>query len=438
MSALTDATADDVLRVRLSEHQIEVRHAAAWSDACATALDPHFTHMNDRTLLWLLIAYDEFFFDSFLIPFFERRGLELAVDAWAPELDIAWYAHCARVADVITIYFDWGRIMRDVARVATFTDPAYPAWDGPRRRQMTSSVYDPSHGGAATSAQLWYPYGVAVDMTLAVYIADTGNQRIRKVAGGIITTFAGTGSQGYSGDGGAATLAELETPTSVAVDSTLAVYVADDGENRIRKVVGGNVTTVAGTGNNGNAGDGGDATSAQLHSPFGVAVDSTLAVYIADTANHRIRILMQSSATATASALRSGTASASLTATASLPSAKPTPSQTPHSTPSSSFTPLPTPSATPSASHSASTSASSSHTPSHSPSSSTTRTPFVTLAACGDLVDEYLVGIAGTSAMHDLGSDPSGALISWQPGCGVSTGGANPKDVFVIDLGAGA
>ncbi|MEK5468799.1 S-layer homology domain-containing protein [Paenibacillus sp. FSL R7-0210] len=146
-------------------------------------------------------------------------------------------------------------------------------------------------GGAATSARLNYPYEVAVDSSGNVYIADTFNHRIRKVdTTGNISTLSGTGTEGYSGDGGAATSAQLNKPYGVAVDSSGNVYIADTINHRIRKVdKTGNISTLSGTGTEGYSGDGGAATSAQLNKPYGVAVDSSGNVYIADTINHRIR-----------------------------------------------------------------------------------------------------------------------------------------------------
>ena len=151
-------------------------------------------------------------------------------------------------------------------------------------------------GGAATSAELYYPYGVAVDGNGNVYIADSNNDRVREVvkATGVITTIAGTGTVGYSGDGGAATSAKLNDPYAVSLDASGNVYIADAGNNRIREVVKatGNITTFAGNGTAGYSGDGGAATSAQLFSPQGVYVDAAGNVYIADAANNRIREVM--------------------------------------------------------------------------------------------------------------------------------------------------
>jgi len=145
--------------------------------------------------------------------------------------------------------------------------------------------------GAATSAKLALPSGVTVDSNGNLYIADTSNYRIRKVTpGGTISTIAGTGVQGPAGDDGAATSAELNSPFGVAVDSRGNLYIADTENHRIRKVTpGGTISTVAGTGTGGYAGDDGAAISAELNSPFGMAVDSSNNLYIADTYNHRIR-----------------------------------------------------------------------------------------------------------------------------------------------------
>jgi sugar lactone lactonase YvrE len=141
-------------------------------------------------------------------------------------------------------------------------------------------------GGAATAANLRYPDGIAVDGAGNLYIADTVNVRIRKVtaATGIITTIAGTGTQGYSGEAGPATAAQLGLPTGVAVDGAGNLYIADTSNSRIRKVTRatGLITTVAGSGSYGFGGDGGAALAAQLNGPYGVAVDATGSLYIAD------------------------------------------------------------------------------------------------------------------------------------------------------------
>ena len=146
-------------------------------------------------------------------------------------------------------------------------------------------------GGPAVEAELYGPAGVAVDSAGNLYIADSGNQRIRKVdSTGTITTIAGTGEFGFSGDGGPAVEAELYGPAGVAVDSAGNLYIADSGNRRIRKIDStGTITTIAGTGEFGFSGDGGPAVEAEFRNPYGVAVDSAGNVYIADTGNRRIR-----------------------------------------------------------------------------------------------------------------------------------------------------
>jgi uncharacterized repeat protein (TIGR03803 family) len=148
-------------------------------------------------------------------------------------------------------------------------------------------------GGLATKAELSSPEGVAVDHAGNIYIADHTNSRIRKVtvSTGIITTVAGDGTTGYSGDGGLATKAELCAPEDVTVDSAGNIYIADSCNNRIRKVTAstGIITTVAGDGKGGYSGDGGQATSAELSDPIGVGLDTANNIYIGDFSNNRIR-----------------------------------------------------------------------------------------------------------------------------------------------------
>jgi uncharacterized protein (TIGR03437 family) len=143
--------------------------------------------------------------------------------------------------------------------------------------------------GPATSAQLNQPQGVAVDSLGNLYIADWQNNRIRMVSNGVITTVAGNGTRGFSGDGGAATSAQLAYPQSVAVDSAGNLYIADTSNSRIRKVSNGVIATMAGNGGFGFSGDGGPAISAQLNGPVCVALDSAGNLYIADQLNQRIR-----------------------------------------------------------------------------------------------------------------------------------------------------
>lgn len=148
-------------------------------------------------------------------------------------------------------------------------------------------------GGSPTSATLSSPQGVAVDSSGNLYIADSGNHVIRKVAGGKISTIAGTGQiPGLAGDTGAATGALLNHPSALALDAAGNLYIADTSNNVIRKLdTKGIITTFAGYSGADFSGDGGPATKAALNNPSGIAVDSAGRVYIADTRNSRIRIV---------------------------------------------------------------------------------------------------------------------------------------------------
>jgi trimeric autotransporter adhesin len=148
-------------------------------------------------------------------------------------------------------------------------------------------------GGPADSAELWRPNGVVVDGSGNFYISDSYNNVVRKVdaATNIITTIAGNNKRGYSGDGGAATSAELDYPWGLALDASGNLYISDRSNNRIRKVTvkTGIITTFAGNGKRGFSGDGGPADSAALSFPTGIALDIFGNIYIADDFNHRIR-----------------------------------------------------------------------------------------------------------------------------------------------------
>ncbi len=143
--------------------------------------------------------------------------------------------------------------------------------------------------GPATNAQLITPWGVGVDSAGNVYIAETELSLVLKVSNGVMSTVAGGSFGPGTGDNGPATSAELLYPQGVAVDSAGNLYIADTVNNRIRKVANGMITTVAGNGTQGFSGDNGPATSAELIRPYGVAVDSAGNLYIADTGNNRIR-----------------------------------------------------------------------------------------------------------------------------------------------------
>jgi sugar lactone lactonase YvrE len=148
-------------------------------------------------------------------------------------------------------------------------------------------------GGPATSAQLNFPSGIAVDLAGNLYIADTQNSRIRKVdLSGIITTVAGSNSAGFNGDGGAATSATLNEPVGVRADGAGNLFIADTSNNVVRKVdLTGKITTVAGDFGLGvgYAGDGGPATSAELNFPDHVSVDAAGELFISDGRNFVIR-----------------------------------------------------------------------------------------------------------------------------------------------------
>jgi sugar lactone lactonase YvrE len=145
----------------------------------------------------------------------------------------------------------------------------------------------------ATQAQLFFPTGVALDGINEVFIADTVNSRVRVInIAGIIHTFAGTGQFGYNGDGIIATTAKLSGPTGLGIDGSGSVFISDTFNNRIRKVdLSSKISTYAGTGASGNTGDGGDATKATLNSPTGAVATDNVHVYISDTGNNRGRAI---------------------------------------------------------------------------------------------------------------------------------------------------
>ena len=145
--------------------------------------------------------------------------------------------------------------------------------------------------GKATEAQLKIPAGLTFDKKGNLYIADRNNHRIRKVdTRGIITTVAGNGTAGFSGDGGKATQAQLNLPSGVAVDDKGNIYISDRSNNRVRVVDNkGTITTFAGNGGDRYSGDSGPATKAQLSKPFGLALDKKGNLYIADRENNRVR-----------------------------------------------------------------------------------------------------------------------------------------------------
>ena len=146
-------------------------------------------------------------------------------------------------------------------------------------------------GGPAASASLATPSGVAVDAAGDLFIADTADNVVREVSpAGVITTVAGTGAAGYSGDGGLATTAMLDGPSAVAVDAAGDLFIADAGNNRVREVSPtGLITTVAGSGAFGTAGDGGQATAASISGPAGIAVDAAGDLFLTDSFHGLVR-----------------------------------------------------------------------------------------------------------------------------------------------------
>jgi trimeric autotransporter adhesin len=147
------------------------------------------------------------------------------------------------------------------------------------------------NGGQATAAELYNPNFVILDVSGNLYIGDTHNNVVRKVTtSGVITTFAGNGTSGYLGDGGQATAAEFDNIEGMVFDASGNLYIADMQNNRIRKVnTTGVISTFAGNGTAGYSGGGGQATSAELDTPDDVAIDASGQIYIADDGNQRIR-----------------------------------------------------------------------------------------------------------------------------------------------------
>jgi DNA-binding CsgD family transcriptional regulator/sugar lactone lactonase YvrE len=184
------------------------------------------------------------------------------------------------IAPAGEIYIAEGNRIREVkkdGRITTFAG--------------TGTVGSGGDGGPASQAQLNMPQGLAVDSAGNVYIADTLNNRIRRVdVAGTITTVAGTGEAGYSGDGKLAREVRLNLPTGLAIGFGDTLFIADTGNNVIRQIgANGSIHTVAGTGEAGYRGDAGRAVDAVLHAPGGLAFDGEGNLYIADTLNQRIR-----------------------------------------------------------------------------------------------------------------------------------------------------
>jgi hypothetical protein len=145
-----------------------------------------------------------------------------------------------------------------------------------------------SDGITATNAQLNAPSGVALDATGNLFISDLLNNRVRMVSGGVISTVAGNGTCGFSGDGGSATAAKICGPVGVAVDAKNNLYIGDYSNARVREVTAGTITTLAGTGNIGYNGNALAATSTNIDGPAGLTVFKNI-LYVADDGQFRVR-----------------------------------------------------------------------------------------------------------------------------------------------------
>ena len=288
--------------------------------------------------------------------------------------------------------------------------------------------------GAATSAQMFFPYQVIVDFSGNWLIVDGNNNRIRRVSvsDGVISTIAGSGKAGFNGDGIPATLAQLNGPLSIAVDGNGTLFIADTANHRIRKVVNGTISTIAGNGTAGYNGDGISPTSAMLNFPRGIALDSFGGnLLIADTNNNRVRKMAVGAASSRPSidASSTRTLAVSFTATLSATSASSetashSASATMHFSASATVSTTATPSSTPSSSHvSASVSptpttpctSTSSLTLSCSPTASLTRSPLPTATPQG-VIRINAVGLDGGSASSAI-SYGAPLLVSeaWPP-----------------------
>jgi sugar lactone lactonase YvrE len=146
-------------------------------------------------------------------------------------------------------------------------------------------------GGPASAAMVSFPYALLYDSNGNLFLSDYGNNRVRKVnKSGVITTIAGNGTGGYTGDGGPATAASLNGPRGLAFDASGTLYISDSNNNVVRTVdASGIIRTVAGNGVAGFSGDGGPAVAASLNEPFGIVLDRSDNLYIADALNHRVR-----------------------------------------------------------------------------------------------------------------------------------------------------
>ena len=202
---------------------------------------------------------------------------------WAVVLDKAGNMYVADAGNNVVRKIDTAGIISTVAGNGYGAGTSYGGYTG--------------DGAPATAAELFYPIGLAIDTSGSLFIADYQNNAIRKVdAGGLISTVAGTGTAGYTGDGAAATAAELNLPSSITFDRKNTLYFTDLYNNVIRKIdATGTIQTIigngfgAGTGGGWYSGDGGPATLAELAHPFGLAIDTAGNIYFSDLSSYHIR-----------------------------------------------------------------------------------------------------------------------------------------------------
>ena len=150
-------------------------------------------------------------------------------------------------------------------------------------------------GGAATSAQIKFPYQMKTDAQGNLFFTEATNHLVRKIStDGTISTVAGTGTTGFSGDNGAATSAQLATPWGMTLDDEGNIYISDSYNHRIRKVdTDGNITTIAGTGTAGDSGEGGAATSALLNTPGCIDIDKAGNIYFTSIGNAKVKKILK-------------------------------------------------------------------------------------------------------------------------------------------------
>ncbi|MEY3221014.1 MAG: hypothetical protein RIT27_2371 [Pseudomonadota bacterium] len=214
------------------------------------------------------------------------ESINLTATANEGSVFMGWGGDCSGLRNPFTISVDISKTC-----TATFDIPPQPVAQGQTYTIAGNGTSGFSgDGGAAVSAQLRFPSGLAMDSQNRLYIVDSLNNRIRRIENGVITTFAGSGSYGFGGDGGSAINAQFRNPTAMAFANDGSVLIADSNNHRLRKIdANGVISTIAGGDQLGSGGDNGAATAAQLNLPQGVAVDRLGNLFIADTNNHRIR-----------------------------------------------------------------------------------------------------------------------------------------------------